>query len=312
MTTDQIATVRRFNRLVTQRIGALEEHFLGRNRSLGQSRVLFEVGTDGADLRDLRATLGLDSGYLTRLIQALDAEGLIDVEPVPEDERVRRVRLTASGLAEIGEMERRSDAGAAAILEPLSPAQRDRLVNAMAEVHRLLLASGVRIDRVHPESREAQWCLARYYAELDRRFASGFDPNVSLQALPTDFIPPHGAFLVATVDGRAVGCGAVKAISRRIGSIKRMWIAEAARGLGVGRRILAALEDQAARLGLTTLRLETNRSLREAIKLYTTSGYREVAPFNADPYADHWFEKRLGRSRSRARRTSRKGPEARQ
>lgn len=296
MTTDQIATVRRFNRLVTQRVGALEDDFLGRNRPLGQSRVLFEIGLDGADLRDLRARLGLDSGYLTRLIQALAAEGLIDVEPAADDERVRHVRLTASGLAEFSEIERRSDAGAAAILQPLSDTQRARLVTAMQEVHQLLLASGVCIDRVHPESREARWCLEQYYAELDRRFESGFDPSASLPAPATELIPPRGAFLVAAVDGLAVGCGAVTAISAEIASIKRMWIAEAMRGLGVGRRMLAALEDQAAQLGFTTLRLETNRSLREAIRLYTTRGYREVAPFNDDPYADHWFEKQLDRA----------------
>ncbi len=293
MTPEQIAAVRRFHRLVTQRAGALEDQFLGRERPLGRSRVLYEIGPDGADLRDLRARLGLDSGYLTRLTQALADEGLVDVEPVPDDERVRRARLTESGAAEVAEMDRRSDAGAAAILEPLNERQRARLVRAMEEVHRLLVAAGVRIARVHPESREALWCLERYYAELDRRFDSGFDPGASLPAPATDLIPPRGAFLVASVDGRAVGCGAVKVVSPGIGSIKRMWIAEEVRGLGVGRRILAALEERAAGLGLTTLCLETNRALREAIGLYTSAGYREVAPFNDDPYADHWFEKRL-------------------
>jgi GNAT superfamily N-acetyltransferase len=72
-----------------------------------------------------------------------------------------------------------------------------------------------------------------------------------------------------------------------------MWVAEEVRGLGVGRRILAALEDEAARLGFTRVRLETNRALIEAISLYRTSGYREVAPFNDEPYAHHWFEKDL-------------------
>ncbi|HEU4629767.1 MAG TPA: helix-turn-helix domain-containing GNAT family N-acetyltransferase [Gemmatimonadaceae bacterium] len=293
MTALQIASVRRFNRLVTQRIGALEDHFLGRDRPLGQSRVLYEIGAAGADLRDLRATLGLDSGYLTRLVQALATEGLVEVEPVPEDERVRRVRATPAGLAEIAEMDRRSDASAAAILDALTDGQRERLVRAMDEVHRLLLASGVRIERVHPESREVRWCLAQYYAELDRRFEGGFDPGASLPAPASELVPPHGAFLAATVDGRAVGCGAVRAIGPGVGSIKRMWIADEVRGLGLGRRILAALEEEAAGLGLHTVRLETNRSLREAIALYTSAGYREVAPFNDDPYADHWFEKRL-------------------
>jgi GNAT superfamily N-acetyltransferase len=72
-----------------------------------------------------------------------------------------------------------------------------------------------------------------------------------------------------------------------------MWVADSARGLGLGRRMLAALEDLAGTLGFTRLRLETNRALREAIALYRSSGYREVRAFNDDPYADHWFEKEI-------------------
>ena len=96
------------------------------------------------------------------------------------------------------------------------------------------------------------------------------------------------------MDGESVACGAVKSTSPGIGSLKRMWVARAVRGLGMGRRMLEALEAQARELGLTTLRLETNHTLQEAIGLYRSAGFREVAPFNADPYAHHWFEKSLG------------------
>jgi DNA-binding MarR family transcriptional regulator len=296
MNESRIAAIRRFNRLVTQRVGALEDHFLGRDRPLGQSRVLYEIGRDGADLRDLRATLGLDSGYLSRLVQSLESELLVKVEPGTDDERVRRVRATRRGLAEIAEMDRRSDEGAAAILEPLSEKQRERLVNAMEEVRRLLIASAVRIERVDPTSVEALSCLERFYAEVDRRFESGYDPERSLPAPADDFAPPDGAFLVASVDGSSVGCGGVRRISERVGSIRRMWVAEEVRGLGVGRRLLAALEDEARRLGFRAVRLETNRALGEAIGMYRKAGYREVAPFNEEPYAHHWFEKRLRRA----------------
>lgn len=298
----RIAAVRRFNRVVTQRAGALEDHFLGRDRPLGHSRVLYEIGRNGADLRELRATLGLDSGYLTRIVHALAAEGLVVVEPDPDDERVRHVRLTSAGSAEIDEMDRRSDESAADILEPLTEKQRDRLVSAMEEVRRLLTASAVRIERVDPESEEARACLQRFYAEVDQRFESGFDPEHSLPAPAADFVPPRGAFLIASVHGKSVGCGGVRRLSARIGAIRRMWVAGEARGLGVGRRILAALEDEAVRLGFTRVRLETNRALREAISLYRTSGYREVAPFNDEPYAHHWFEKRLARRTRKPRR----------
>lgn len=293
MAAERIAHVRRFNRLVTQRAGALDDHFLGRDRPLGESRVLFEIGPRGADLRDLRSRLGLDSGYLSRLVQSLASKGLVKLRFGPDDERVRRAQLTPAGLAELAEMNRRSDQAADAILAPLTEPQRERLVAAMAEVYWLLQVSSARVERVDPASHAARWCVSQYFAELANRFKGGFDPGKSLPADDAELIPPRGAFLVVTIDGEPVACGAVKSISPGVGSIKRMWVAGSVRGLGFGRRILVALESQARERGLTTLRLETNRALVEALRLYESSGYVEVTPFNTDPYADHWFEKHL-------------------
>lgn len=290
---DQVTQVRRFNRLVTQRVGALEDHFLGRDRPLGESRVLFEIGRRGADLRDLRLRLGLDSGYLSRMIRSLGSQGLVTVWLGVEDERVRRAELTSAGLAELEEMNRRSDETAEAILAPLSAAQRERLVAAMADVHRLLRAAGVRIERVDPAIGGARWCVSQYYTELEARFEGGYDPARSIPADDAELRPPRGSFVVATVDGEPVACGGVKAVSPDVGWLKRMWVAGSVRGLGLGRRMLVALEAQARELGLSTVQLETNRSLVEAIRLYRSAGYVEVAPFNAEPYAHHWFEKRL-------------------
>ena len=288
-----IAQVRRFSRLVTQRVGALDDHFLGRDRALGESRVLFEIGPQGTDLRDVRSRLGLDSGYLSRLVQSLASTGLVTLRAAPEDERVRRAYLTPAGLAEVNEMDRRADDVAAAMLTPLTESQRERLVAAMSEVHRLLKAAGAEIERVDPASRVARWCVSQYFAELASRFEEGFDPAQSIPADDADLRPPRGSFLVASADGEPVACGAVKSTAPGVGSLKRMWVATSLRGLGFGRRMLDALESQARELGLTTLRIETNKSLREAIQLYEKSGYVKVPPFNADPYADHWFEKHL-------------------
>lgn len=296
MLADQIAQVRRFNRLVTQRVGALDDHFLGRDRPLGASRLLYEIGPQSADLRDLRRRLGLDAGYASRLAKALANEGLVRLSRDDGDQRVRRARLTVAGRRDVREMNRRSDQKAAALLSALTPKQREALVGAMAEVHRLLRAAGFTIERINPATPVARWCVAQYFAELDRRFEAGFDPAASLPADDRDLVPPRGAFLVGSVDGETVACGVVKAIGPRTASLKRMWVAGSARGLGIGRRMLEGLERQARELGLTTLRLETNKALREAIGLYRSAGFREVAPFNDDPYAHHWFEKRLRRS----------------
>jgi GNAT superfamily N-acetyltransferase/DNA-binding MarR family transcriptional regulator len=293
MSSDEIAQVRRFNRLVTQRAGALDDHFLGRDRPLGESRLLYEVGAAGADLRELRQRLGLDSGYVSRLIRALQRKRLVRLRRASADRRVRKALWTAAGRREVQEMNKRSDKAAAALLQALPPTRRTQLVVAMEEVCRLLQLVGLRIERVSPSSPAARWCVGQYFNELDRRFETGFDPAASLPAEDRDFIPPRGAFLVATVDGQPVACGGLKSISPAVGSLKRMWVSDSVRGLGIGRRVLEALEAQARMLGIKTLRLETNQTLREAIRLYQSAGFREVAPFNSDPYAHHWFEKNL-------------------
>jgi DNA-binding MarR family transcriptional regulator len=288
----QVAQVRRFNRLVTQRVGALDDSYLARDRPLGECRLLWEIG-DGCDVRDLRARLDLDSGYLSRLLRRLQADGLVELEPGASDRRVRTARLTAAGRRERAELDRRSDELAEALLAPLSAPRRERLVAAMAEVERLLTASLVRIDAIDPEDPRARFCLARYMAEIDARFSAGFDPARSLPAEAAAFRPPAGAMLLATLHGEPVGCGAIKLDWGAPPYIKRMWVSPATRGLGVGRRLLAELEARAAATGAPVVQLETNGALTEAIALYHSADYREVAPFNAEPYAHHWFEKDL-------------------
>jgi GNAT superfamily N-acetyltransferase len=108
-----------------------------------------------------------------------------------------------------------------------------------------------------------------------------------------ELTPPNGVILVARLGGQPIGCGSLRRKERRIREIKRLWVSPDARGLGVGRLMLESLEAQARHFGLRMLRLDTNRSLTEAQALYRKSGYREVAPFNDEPYAHHWFEKAL-------------------
>ena len=108
-----------------------------------------------------------------------------------------------------------------------------------------------------------------------------------------ELTPPNGVFVIARLGGRPIGCGSLRRKDRRVGEIKRLWVSSDARGLGVGRRILEALETNAWDFGLRTLRLDTNRSLTEAQALYRKCGYVEVEAFNDEPYAHHWFEKKL-------------------
>jgi DNA-binding MarR family transcriptional regulator/GNAT superfamily N-acetyltransferase len=285
--------VRRFNRTLTERAGALDDRFLGRDRPLGEARVLWEIGLDGCEVRQLRSWLGLDSGYLSRLLRSLEADGLIMVTASRGDRRIRVVRLTAAGRRERDALDRRANAHARSLLAPLSSGQRERLVAAMREIERLLTSASVEIRPVDPEHPDAQHCLAEYVAELNRRSERGFDPRVGATALPHEVRPPAGQFLVAYLRGEAIGCGAVKHHADAPTEIKRMWIAPRARGLGLGRRLLDKLEGCALASGARVAQIETSAVLTEATALYRSAGWVEVPPFNDEPFADHWFEKQL-------------------
>lgn len=286
-----VQDVRRFNRTVTEQVGALAETYLGRGRPLGETRLLWEIGTDGAEVRALRRRLGIDAGYASRLLRSLEAEGMVVVEAGSGDRRVRRAQLTEAGLAERAELDRRADGMVISMLESLDERRRARLVEAMGDVERLLRASMVTIAVADPASADARWCMQQYFAELAVRFDAGFDPAASI---PTgDLVPPEGLLVVAHLREQPVGCAALKTPVDSPPEVKRMWVAPEARGLGLGRRLLSELERHAKRGGATTIRLETNRALDEAVKMYRSADYREVAAFNAEPYAHHWFEKHL-------------------
>jgi GNAT superfamily N-acetyltransferase len=164
--------------------------------------------------------------------------------------------------------------------------------NAMGKVERLLQASFVRLEVEDPASVDARWCLERYFAELNELFEGGFDRSVVLSAEPHELRPPAGYFIIARVHDQLAGCGALKLQGSGPAELKRMWVNPVARGLGIGRRLLTELERHASEAGACAVRLETNRVLREAIQLYRRSGYVEIAPFNREPHAHHWFEKR--------------------
>jgi len=294
MKRNQIDLVRRFNRTITQRIGVLDDAYLSRGRSLGLSRLLWEIGPAGCEVRLLRARLGLDSGYFSRQLRRLEADRLVITDPDDGDGRVRKVRLTRKGLAERAVLDSSSNELAASILTPLTEPQRDRLVTAMVVVERLILASQVQVEIIDPRDVDARYCLRSYVEELGQRFEAGFDPAQSISASDEEMTLPNGLLLVANLLGEAVGCGALKLhIDTQIAEVKRMWVAADVRGLGLGRGLLGRLSAEAASRGMLILRLETNRALVEAKRLYQRAGFVEVEPFNNEPYAHHWFQKDL-------------------
>ncbi len=293
MPTD-IDALRRFNRAYTARIGALDDSYLGSGRPLGPSRLLFEIEPGGSAVGRLRDRLGFDSGYASRLLRQLEAEGLVTVQPDPADRRQRIVALTDAGHRERRALDTRAEGAADELLAPLSPRLRSELATALATAERLLRAATVRFEVVDVGATPAREALARYFAELDERFRAGFDPGEGGADDDRDaFTPPDGAFVVMTDDDAVIGCGGLTRVDDTTAEIKRMWIDPERRGLGLGLRMVRHLEAEAARSGRTTVILDTNEVLTEAIALYRRAGYRPTDRYNDNPYAHHWFTRSL-------------------
>ena len=296
-----VETLRRFNRSFTQRIGVLDDSYLDTGRPLGPSRLLFEVDVDGSPVLDLRRRLGLDSGYVSRMLRQLQAERLVTVDEDPADRRQRIVRLTEAGVAERATLDERSGDRARQLVAPLSEGQRAELGAALETVDRLLRAATAQFEVVDPRSPEATTAIGRYFAELDERFSDGFDAVIARDedAEAAALSPPDGAFVVIRSDAETIGCGGLQRIvvpgrqGRRTAEIKRMWIDPDWRGVGLGRRLLERLEQLAAATGARRVVLDTNERLTEAVAMYGAMGYEPTERYNDNPYAHLWFAKQL-------------------
>ncbi|MEE8600652.1 MarR family winged helix-turn-helix transcriptional regulator [Euzebya tangerina] len=290
---EAVDTLRRFSRLFTAKIGVLDEDFLGRDRPLGESRTLFEIGRGTAAVTDLRDRLGLDSGYLSRLLRQLESAGLVVTSADPEDGRRRLVSLTAAGQAEWTVLDGLSNRRIEGLMEPLGARQAARLVALVAEGHDLIAAATATFTRAPSSDPEAIRAMSAYFDEIDRVFPDGFDPGDWRAESAAAFDGENGAFVLLHLADRVVGCGGWQTIDTGVGEIKRMWLDPAARGLGLGRRLLADLEDRVAEHGHRAVRLDTNENLGPAIAMYEAAGYRRVPRYNDNPYATHFFEKHL-------------------
>ncbi|MDH6217423.1 bifunctional helix-turn-helix transcriptional regulator/GNAT family N-acetyltransferase [Streptomyces pseudovenezuelae] len=298
---EQVAALRRFNRYFTRRIGALDDHYLGQDRPLGEARLLFEIESgdaesgDGVSLRELRSRLGLDAGYLSRMAKTLEAQGVVRVSVDPDDNRLRRVALTAAGRVEIKEQNRRANALAAGLLDTLSEPQRTELTRAMATAQRLLRLAAITVALVDGAAQDARACLDAYAADIGARFPEGFDKSDLVR--PREVTGDAGAFFVAYEEGRPMACGALRTLEPGVGEIRHVWVHPDARRLGLARRILAELERAAVAHGFDVVRLDTHAVLTEAQAMYRACGYTEIPAYVDHVYADHWFEKRLAGAR---------------
>ena len=288
---DPVSRIRRFNRAVTVEVGALDGSFLGRGRPLGAARVLNAIGHGRTDVAEIRDHLELDSGLMSRLLRGLEDEGLIKSVPHPDDARRRIAKLTGKGQREFEAYEAISDERARRLLGRHSNSQA--LLAAMDMIATAFGRGRIAIEAADPKGKAAKYCLGEYYGELARRFEGGFEVSLSRDPDAADMRAPRGTFLVAMSDGLPIGCVGLKGSGGELAEVKRLWVAPSARGLGLGRRLMVAVESAARDISIEMLRLDTNSALPEALQLYHRSGWTEIERFNDDPYPDVFFEKRL-------------------
>ncbi len=293
MNRDANSALRSFSRCFTERLGVLDESFLGRGRPLSLARLIFEIGPQGCGVSKLRKQLQLDPGYLSRSLSTLQEEGLLKVSPDPEDGRRRIVKLTARGRREWKAIDRESSKAATRILDSLSARQQTELAAVLGRAEELLSSATVCFESVDPMDDDAQWALGCYVAEITDRFGKEFDPGQAFMAEADPSSSRSEIFVVAYRGTEVVGCGGVQSLEDGVGEIKRMWVADSMRGLGIGRRLLVDLESRARDAGHSIVRLDTNTALNEAIAMYESAGYYGIERYNDNPYARLWFEKVL-------------------
>lgn len=287
-----IARLRRFNRAVTREVGALDHSYLGRGRPLGAARVLQLVTEVGIDVARIRDWLALDSGLMSRLLRSLEEEGLVITATDPVDRRRRIARLTPAGAAENAAYR---DIGHAAAEATLARAggQTAALLQAMDLIATQLLHDVTEIVEADPDTPEALGCLAAYYGLLVEAI-----PDLPIDKLPLPlpdaaaYRPPQGVFLLALSDGMPVGCVSLRPLEGVEAEVKRLWVHPDARGQGLARRLMAALETRARAMGYQRLKLDSNSALTDAITLYRRMGWADCAPYTSFP-ADVWMTKPL-------------------
>lgn len=289
---DQIARLRRFNRAVTREVGALDTSFLGRGRPLGMARVLQLVRPEGTDVALIRDRLDLDSGLMSRFLRSLEREGLIETATDLADRRRRIARLTPAGEAEMAAYEGIGYDRAARLIGRAG-SRAGEVVAAMDLIATLLNRDHLVIGPADPDAPEALFCLQSYFDELVARVDVAKPGMFALPDPGADsYRPAQGRFLVAWSDDLPVGCVSLRPLDAATAEVKRLWVHDSARGQGLARRLMTAIEDEARAMGHRMLKLDTNSALSEAIALYRGSGWTDIAPYTSAP-ADTWLGKTL-------------------
>lgn len=280
---DQIAAIRRFNRFYTRQIGLLDEGLLKSPFSLTEARVLYELAhRDGLTASDLGRDLGLDAGYLSRILKKFEGQGLLDRTPAESDARQSVLALTGAGRAAFAPLNSASSAEVRALLRGLPPDSRERLVDAMRTIGRLLGDEpppvayilrppepgdlGLIVSqqmRLYHREYGWDWTFEGLAAEIVAHFVANFDPD-------------RERGWVAERDGAVVGAVFCVRATDELAKLRMLHVEPAARGLGIGRRLVDEVIRFARARGYRRVTLWTNDVLVSARRIYHAAGFRLV------------------------------------
>jgi len=277
-----VERVRHFNRFYTRRIGVLREGLLDSSLSLTEARVLYELARrDGATATEVRSELGLDAGYLSRILRGFQKRGWIQRTPANDDARRQLLSLTRSGRAAFEPLNARSNEEVRQLLKPLSPDLQARLVGAMRWIESALepnaAASGPYLLRTHRPG-DMGWVVYRHgilYSEeygYDEQFEALVAQIVS--GFVHHFDPARERCWIAERDGERLGSVFLVAKSKQVAKLRLLLVEPSARGLGIGKRLVEECVEFARQCRYRKLVLWTQSELRAARHLYESSGFR--------------------------------------
>jgi DNA-binding MarR family transcriptional regulator/GNAT superfamily N-acetyltransferase len=285
----QISAVRGFNRFYTRKLGVLDQQLLKSPFSLSEARVLYELAhRDKLSAKEIGIELGLDPGYLSRIIQNFDENGLITRKPLASDRRQYRLGLTAKGRQAFAKVDRSSHDDVAAMLAALPCGDRKRLVEAMAMIERLLGASRASLSPAilrEPRPGDMGWVVQSHgslYAS-EYGFDSSFEGLVAEVAAKflTSFDASRERCWIADIDGAPVGSVFLVRHTDDIAKLRLLLVEPAGRGQGLGQRLVAECISFARQCGYRKITLWTQSTLVAARKIYQDAGFVLVA---AEPH----------------------------
>lgn len=279
---EEIQALRRFNRLYTQRIGLLEPSYAASPFTLTQARVLHEIAERrAATAAAIAADLGLDMGYLSRILAGFQRQGLVVRTTAAEDRRSKTLALTPAGRAAYRRLKGAAERDASALLDRLTPLRRDRLVRGMGEIETALAdAPSAATLRPHRPG-DIAYVLHRQAVLYVEEYGWDGSFETLLLKVGADFLrgfdPAREACWIAELDGAIVGSVFLVRESDTVGRLRLLYVEPSARGHGIGQRLVAACVERAREAGYARLTLWTNDILTTARHIYDASGFRLVA-----------------------------------